>query len=183
MKVTSLFTAQLVIIFTFVLCVSGCMGVPEGTKPVSGFDLDPYLGKWYEIARLDHSFERGLSNVTAEYALRDDGGVRVLNRGYMEEDEEWSEADGVAYFVDDETVGQLKVSFFRPFYGSYNVIALDKESYKWSMVAGSDTEFLWILSREPSLDQVIIDQLLAQAESYGVKVDDLIFVDHSRYER
>ena len=155
------------------------MGVPEGTEPVTGFDLEPYLGKWYEIARLDHSFERGMSNVTAEYSLREDGGVRVINRGHLEKDDKWKEAEGKAYFVDDTSVGKLKVSFFGPFYGAYNVIALDKEAYQWSLVAGPDTEYLWILSRTPELDKSIVDQLLTQAESYGVEVEDLIFVDHS----
>lgn len=90
----------------------GCTSKPDGVEPVNYFDLEPYLGKWYEIARLDHSFERGLSNVTAEYRLREDGGVKVTNRGYSEEDQQWSEAEGKAYFVEDETVGHLKVSFF-----------------------------------------------------------------------
>ena len=161
------------------LGLAGCMGVPEGTEPVKGFDLEPYLGKWYEIARLDHSFERGMSNVTAEYSLREDGGVRVINRGYLEKDDKWKEAEGKAYFVDDTSVGKLKVSFFGPFYGAYNVIALDKEAYQWSLVAGPDTKFLWILSRTPGLDKTIVDQLLTQAKSYGVEVEDLIFVDHS----
>src|SRR5210317_638547 len=125
------------------LGLAGCMGVPEGTEPVMGFDLEPYLGKWYEIARLDHSFERGMSNVTAEYSLREAGGVRVINRGYLEKDDKWKEAEGKAYFVDDTSVGKLKVSFFGPFYGAYNVIALDKEAYQWSLVAGPDTKFLW----------------------------------------
>jgi apolipoprotein D and lipocalin family protein len=97
--------------------LSACTGAPEGVEVVSGFDLNRYLGTWYEIARLDHSFERGLSSITATYSLRDDGGVRVINRGYNAEEGEWDEAEGKAYFVGDEDVGQLKVSFFGPFYG------------------------------------------------------------------
>ena len=161
------------------LGLGGCMGVPEGTEPVLGFELEPYLGKWYEIARLDHSFERGMSNVTAEYSLREDGGVKVINRGYLEKGDKWKEAEGKAYFVDDTSVGKLKVSFFGPFYGAYNVIALDKEAYQWSLVAGPDTKFLWILSRTPGLDKTIVDQLLTQAKSYGDEVEDMIYVDHS----
>ncbi len=90
----------------------GCTSKPDGVEPVNNFELQPYLGKWYEIARLDHSFERGLSNVTAEYELREDGGVTVINRGYSEEDKEWTQADGKAYFVDGENTGHLKVMPF-----------------------------------------------------------------------
>jgi len=162
------------------LCLVGCLGVPDGARPVKGFELERYLGKWYEIARLDHSFERGLSNVTAEYSLREDGGVRVLNRGFKDSRNKWKDAEGKAYFVDDSSTGQLKVSFFGPFYGAYNVIALDKEDYQWSLVVGPDTDYLWILSRTPELDKDIIDQLLAEASSLGFNIEDLIFVNQEK---
>ena len=158
--------------------LSACTGAPEGVEPVSGFELDRYLGTWYEIARLDHSFERGLSNITANYSLRDDGGVRVINRGYNMEDGEWDEAEGKAYFVGDEDVGQLKVSFFGPFYGGYNVIELDKEGYQYSLVAGPDRSYLWILARSPDLDDAILERLLAKAGELGFPVGELIMVDH-----
>jgi len=160
--------------------LSSCMGVPDGVKPVQDFEIERYLGTWYEIARLDHSFERGLSSVTAEYSMRDGGGVRVMNRGFKDDSGKWKEAEGKAYFVDDETLGMLKVSFFGPFYGAYNVIALDKQDYQWSLVAGANTKYLWILSRTPELEQSIVDQLLAKAESHGFKTDELIFVDQQR---
>lgn len=163
-----------------VLGVSGCVGVPDGVQPVNGFELDRYLGKWYEIARLDHSFERGLSNVTAEYGLREDGGVRVVNRGFKSADGEWDEADGKAYFVDEPTVGMLKVSFFGPFYGAYNVIALDKQDYQWSMIAGPNRDYLWILSRKPHLEKEIYDELLARAASLGFDTSALIVVDQAK---
>lgn len=163
-----------------VLGMSGCVGVPDGVQPVNGFELDRYLGKWYEIARLDHSFERGLSNVTAEYGLREDGGVRVVNRGFKSADGEWDEADGKAYFVDEPTVGMLKVSFFGPFYGAYNVIALDKQDYQWSMIAGPNRDYLWILSRKPHLEKDIYDELLARAASLGFDTSALIVVDQAK---
>ena len=97
------------------LVLSACAGIPEGIEPVDNFELEPYLGTWYEIARLDHSFQRGMSNVTANYSLREDGGVAVLNRGYRVGKGEWDEAEGKAYFVGDPGIGQLKVSFFGPF--------------------------------------------------------------------
>lgn len=160
------------------MLLAGCTGAPEGVQPVSGFQLDRYLGTWYEIARLDHRFERGLSNVTATYSVRDDGGVKVINRGYNTEDEEWDEAEGKAYFVGDKDVGQLKVSFFGPFYGGYNVIALDKDGYQYSMVAGPDRSYLWILSRTPEMDPALLGSLIAKAEELGFPTDDLIRVEH-----
>jgi lipocalin len=115
------FVWGLMIAFLF----TGCVGVPKGVQPVQGFALDRYMGRWYEIARLDHSFERGLSHVTAEYSMRKDGGVRVLNRGYSENNKEWKSAEGKAYFVKSPDQGYLKVSFFGPFYGSYVVFELE----------------------------------------------------------
>ena len=157
----------------------GCMGVPEGASVVTGFELDRYLGTWYEIARMDHRFERGMSNVTANYSMRDDGGVRVLNRGYVVADEEWQDAEGKAYFVGDTDVGSLKVSFFGPFYGAYNVIELDQDSYQYAMVAGPDTDYLWILARTPDLDEQTVASLVDKARRLGFAVDELIYVDHS----
>ena len=158
--------------------LSACTGAPEGVEVVSGFDLNRYLGTWYEIARLDHSFERGLSSITATYSLRDDGGVRVINRGYNAEEGEWDEAEGKAYFVGDEDVGQLKVSFFGPFYGGYNVIELDQDGYQYSMVAGPDRSYLWILSRTPALEETIFERLVAKARELGFPTDELIIVEH-----
>ena len=158
--------------------LSACTGAPEGVEVVSGFDLNRYLGTWYEIARLDHSFERGLSSITATYSLRDDGGVKVINRGYDAEEGEWDEAEGKAYFVGDEDVGQLKVSFFGPFYGGYNVIELDKDGYQYSMVAGPDRSYLWILSRTPGMDSEVLQTLIAKARDLGFPTDELIMVEH-----
>lgn len=165
------------LLVTLALLVSACTGTPEGVKVVSGFELDRYLGTWYEIARLDHRFERGLSNVTATYNLRDDGGVRVINRGYNDEEKEWNEAEGKAFFVGDEDIGQLKVSFFGPFYGGYNIIELDKDGYQYSMVAGPDRSYLWILSRTPEMDPEVLQTLIAKARDLGFATDELIMVD------
>jgi len=162
------------------LCLVGCLGVPDGARPVDDFALDKYLGKWYEIARLDHSFERGLSNVTAEYSLRDGGGVKVINRGFKTDADKWKEAEGKAHFIGDPSIGELKVSFFGPFYGSYNVIALDEEAYQWSLVVGPDTKYLWILSRTPELDQEIVEQLLSKAGSLGFDTEKLIWVNQEQ---
>ena len=160
-----------------IFVLAGCTGVPEGVETVDGFELDRYLGTWYEIARLDHRFERGLSDVTATYSMRDDGGVRVVNRGRNEEGE-WDEAEGKAYFVDASDQGRLKVSFFGPFYGGYNVIELDKAGYQYSLVSGPDRSYLWILARTPELDQATLDRLVSKARDLGYPVDELIYVDH-----
>jgi apolipoprotein D and lipocalin family protein len=160
-----------------VLFLSGCVGIPTNVKPVDNFKLEKYLGKWYEIARLDHSFERGLTRVTAEYSLRDDGGVRVLNRGFSAKENRWKEAEGKAYFVRGSDEGYLKVSFFGPFYGSYIVFGLDHENYQYSLVCGPDNSYLWILARAPELDQEIKNRLLEKAGASGFDTSKLIFVN------
>jgi apolipoprotein D and lipocalin family protein len=151
--------------------------MPEGVRPVSGFELDRYLGTWYEIARLDHSFERGLSRVTAEYSLRDDGGVRVVNRGFDAASGEWKEAVGKAYFVNGNDVGYLKVSFFGPFYGAYVVFELDHENYGHAFISGPDTSYLWLLARTPSVSEDVIDRFVERSAALGFDTDSLIFVD------
>jgi apolipoprotein D and lipocalin family protein len=161
-----------------VLLLSGCMGIPENVSPVDGFKLEKYLGQWYEIARLDHSFERGLSRVTANYSLREDGGVRVLNRGYSEKDKSWKEAEGKAYFVQSPDQGYLKVSFFGPFYGSYIVFELDRENYQYAMVSGPDKSYLWLLARSPGMKKDLKDGLVTAAAKRGFDTSKLIFVDH-----
>jgi apolipoprotein D and lipocalin family protein len=162
----------------FALFLSGCVGVPDRVRPVDEFQVEKYLGKWYEIARLDHSFERGLTNVTAEYDVREDGGLRVVNRGYSAQGSKWKEAVGKAYFVNDPHQGFLKVSFFGPFYGSYIVLDLDHEGYQYSLVCGPNTSYLWILSRSPKLDDALINTLVAKAASLGFDTSKLIYITH-----
>jgi apolipoprotein D and lipocalin family protein len=158
----------------------GCAGIPKGVEPVTDFDLERYLGTWYEIARLDHRFERGLTDISATYRLRDDGGIDVVNRGYSVQSAEWKEATGKAYFVGDPHIGRLKVSFFGPFYGGYNIVALDHDNYEYAMIAGPNRSYLWILARKPHLPSKTIDRLTAKAEQLGFPVEDLIFVEHAR---
>lgn len=162
----------------FLAMLTGCVGKPANVQPVTNFQLDRYLGRWYEVARLDHSFERGLSKVSAEYSMRDDGGVRVINRGYNAEKGEWKEAEGKAYFVQTPDTGYLKVSFFGPFYGSYVVFALDQESYQYAMISGPDTDYLWILARQPVLEESVKTALIEKARNSGFATDQLIFVKH-----
>ena len=167
-----------VAILLFLLGLAGCTSVPEGVTPVTGFESERYLGTWYEIARFDHSFEDGLSRVTATYSKREDGGIRVLNKGYDAATGEWDEAEAKAYFVSDETTGHLQVSFFGPFYASYVIAELDKDNYQYSLVTGPDRSYLWILARQPTLSQDVLDELLSKAKSLGYATDEFIWVEH-----
>jgi len=181
LKVASFVYRRLAVVllsFLLLLTVNACVGIPDGVEPVTGVNLEKYLGTWYEIARLDHSFERGLSNVTATYSKRNDGGIRVINRGYNAEKQTWEEAEGKAYFVDDPNVGRLKVSFFGPFYGGYNIVELDKQNYQYSLVAGPNRSYLWILARQPSLDAATMKRLVTRATDLGFDTDQLIYVSH-----
>ena len=159
-----------------VALLSGCTGIPEGIKAVDGFDINRYLGVWYEVARLDHRFERGLETISATYTLREDGGVDVLNKGWDTKAGEWHQAQGKAYFVEQPDKGRLKVSFFGPFYGGYNIIELDKKDYAYSMVTGPDRSYFWILSRTKQLPEATMQALLEQAKALGFATDKLIFV-------
>lgn len=160
------------------IILTGCVGMPEKVTPVQQFDVHKYLGKWYEVARLDHSFERGLTNVSAEYSMREDGGVRVINSGYSSEKNAWKEAEGKAYFVEKTDQGYLKVSFFGPFYGAYVIFELDHEGYQYAFVSGPDLSYLWLLSRTPTVAQKVIDKFITQSKAIGFNTDELIFVSH-----
>ncbi|MEZ8196889.1 lipocalin family protein [Vibrio cortegadensis] len=166
------------ILFIVLLSLGGCLGMPQTIQPVRPFELNNYLGKWYEIARLDHSFERGLSKVTATYSMRSDGGVSVINRGYSADKNEWKEAEGKAYFVNSENEGYLKVSFFGPFYGSYVVFELEKENYDYAFVSGPNNDYLWLLSRTPMVSEAVKLKFERLAKKNGFAVEQLIYVEH-----
>lgn len=158
--------------------ILGCAApkAPAGVDPVRGFQLDRYLGTWHEVARLDHSFERGMELVTATYSLREGGGVRVLNKGYRTDKRTWKEAEGKAFFVGDSTVGFLKVSFFGPFYGSYVIFELDTASYGHAFVAGPDTSYLWLLSRSRTISDSLRIRFTSMAAARGFDTSALIWV-------
>ena len=164
------------IVFISLLFFS-CSTIPKGVTAVKNFDKTKYLGKWYEIARLDFRFERNLNNTTAEYSLNPDGTINVLNKGYNTKTKEWESVTGKAKFIDDEKVAMLKVSFFGPFYSGYNVIALDDE-YKYALVAGKNLEYLWILSRTTTLPEDVKKKYLDLAQSVGYKINELLWVRH-----
>jgi len=170
-----------IITFLLLFALPGCSSIPSGVQAVRDFDINRYQGRWYEIARLDHSFERGLSNVSATYTLRKDGGIDVLNKGFDKQSNQWKQIKGRAYFVKDKTVGRFKVTFFWPFYGGYNIIGLDKENYSYAMICGPNRSYLWILAREKTLSKPVMDNLLKTAENLSFKTNNLIFVEHSQH--
>jgi apolipoprotein D and lipocalin family protein len=167
--------AAVCILFLF----SGCSTIPKGATAVSNLDKAKYLGKWYETARFDFAFEKDLNNTTAEYTVRQDGYIGVLNKGYNYKKNKWEEARGKARFRGSDTVGELEVSFFGPFYGAYNIIALDPD-YKYALIAGSSTKYLWILSREKTIPDDVKQNYLTAAESLGYDTERLIWVEHNK---
>lgn len=162
--------------FLFPLLFGSCTSIPQGATAVQDFELDSYLGKWYEIARLDFRFERGLDNTTAEYSLNKDGSLKVDNRGRRTRTGEYEQAIGKAKFVGDPSVAMLKVSFFGPFYSGYNVIMLD--DYEYALIAGASLDYLWILSRTTTIPDEIKARYLAKARELGYKTEDLVWVQH-----
>ncbi len=155
------------------LLSGGCLGYPHNIEPVDNFDLDRYLGTWYEIARLDHPFERGLQQVSAEYSLRRDGGIRVVNSGYDMQEKKWRQAEGRASFVEDADRGYLKVSFFGPFYASYVIFHLD---YEQAWITSSTTSYLWYLSRTPTVSAAKLRRFENEVSRLGFNTEELIYV-------
>ena len=162
------------------LLVGGCTGHPDGVVPVNPFDIERYKGEWFEIMRLDHSFERGLTNVTARYTLREDGSVGVRNRGFDRKSCRWKDADGRAVFQAGTDTASLSVTFLWPFAGGYHVFALDQQDYGWALVAGPARDYLWILARRPDLDPEIRSRLVDTARRAGFPVNELILVEHAK---
>jgi apolipoprotein D and lipocalin family protein len=176
-KMTTRNSTYLIFMMVVLTGFYSCASIPKGATAVTPFDKEKYLGKWYEIARLDFRFERNLNNTTAQYSINENGSIRVDNQGYNTIKGEWNQAIGKAKFVGDENTAMLKVSFFGPFYGGYNVIALDNE-YKYALVAGESLKYLWILSRETTIPDDIKERYLKIAGEIGYNVPDLIWVKH-----
>ena len=156
-----------------ILFLAGCMGIPRGVTVVDNFVLDRFLGTWYEVARIDTSFEKDLEQVSALYTIAEDGSVKVLNKGYDRKKREVQTIEGRGVFVGDTHKGALKVSFFGPFYASYNIIALDKVGYRWAMVCGRDPAYFWILSKDPEMEPKLLKELVIRAKSLGFDTEHL----------
>ena len=169
---------KIIPLLTALLFISGCLGMPKSVAPVKDFQLDNYLGQWYEIVRLDHSFERGLQQVTAEYKLQDDGSVSVTNRGFNTNSGKWKQSIGKARFVDQRDEGYLKVSFFGPFYGSYVVFELDKQ-YRYAFVSGPNLSYLWLLSRQKTVPPEVKQRFIKKSRELGFDTGQLIWVEQN----
>jgi apolipoprotein D and lipocalin family protein len=173
--------SALVLSAFLLFALTGCSSTtpPPGIAAVTPFDLARYEGRWYEVARLDHSFERGMTDVSATYQRQSDGSVRVVNRGFDTDKNDWRQAEGKAKFIGDANTASLKVSFFGPFYGGYHVAALDAD-YQWALVVGPDRSYCWILSRTRQLPPGVREQLTARASALGIDTQALIWVTHHR---
>ncbi len=161
------------------IIINSCaVGIPEKANAVQNFDSERYLGKWYEIARFDFKFEKNMNQVTATYSKNPDGTIKVDNKGYDYVKNEWKESIGEAKFVKSENEARLKVSFFKPFWAGYNVIDLE-ENYKYALVAGKSLDYLWILSREKTIPDIIKTRFLEKAKSIGYDTSRLIWVEQN----
>lgn len=177
MKTISLMLVGILSVFSAYGCekISGTNPIDNST--VSALDLNRYLGTWYEIARYDHSFERGLVGCVANYSLREDGLIKVVNSGYKESlDGKYSESIGKARRPDDAVPGKLQVAFFLNFWGDYYVLELDPD-YRFVLVGSKTDKYLWILSRTPKMEQEDLDSLLILAEERGYDLSKLIWVE------
>jgi len=144
---------------------------------VRNFNLERYVGLWYEIARLPHPFEEGISHATATYGIYPDHTVSVVNRGYRDSANKWVEIHGAARMKADPNVGELEVSFFRPFLSRYRIIYIDN-NYNCVMITSNRLNRLWIMARSPHLESETLANLCRQAKSWGFDTSKLIFVDH-----
>ncbi|MDQ8185338.1 lipocalin family protein [Pelagicoccus sp. SDUM812002] len=166
------------LVWLFAAPLASAKTPPEGVVPVDNFNLERYLGLWYEVARTDNRFERGLDSVTAEYTLKEDGSITVFNRGWDEKKQKWDEVNGRGYKIGDPDKGTMKVTFFWPFYAGYHVFELDHEGYQYALVSGDNHSYMWILARTPQLPQGTLDMLLKEAEEAGFDTDELVWLDH-----
>lgn len=170
---------SLIVVTGIIILFNSCASIPQKAKPVENFEVNRYLGTWYEVARFDFRFEKDLDNTSANYTLDKKGNVIVLNSGYNFVKNKWSKADGLAKFRGDKNIAALKVSFFGPFYSGYNVIALD-ENYQYALIAGKNLDYLWILSRTKELPEEIKTEYLKIAEEIGYDTSRLIWIKHDK---
>lgn len=174
-----IFLAAALLSVTGALIFTSCSHIPEKAKPVADFDANRYLGTWYEIARFDYRFEKDLDNVAARYSLLENGDIKVFNSGYDYVKNEWKSSTGSARFRGDKNTAALKVTFFKPFYSGYNVIALDND-YRYALVAGKNLDYLWLLSKEKTMPEEIKKQYLKKAEEIGYDISGLVWVKHDK---
>lgn len=161
------------VLFLFAFLISACSSKNPPLATVEKVELNKYLGTWYEIARYEHYFEKDCKNVTANYSMFDEQTIKVVNKCTNINTNEKKEATARAYAVDD-TNSKLKVSFFRPFYGDYWVLVLDK-NYEYVVVGTPSREYLWILARTSKIDEKLKNELLEKIKTLGFDTQKLIW--------
>lgn len=159
-----------IFLFLFVMFLSGCTEIKVAGIP--DFNPDRYLGKWYEIARLNHPFEVNMDSVTAEYSLMEDGMIKVVNRGYNTKKMKWEDAEARA--VPTEIPGQFKVYFIPIIAGNYKIAYLS-EDYSLAVVSGGTKKFLWFLARDKKISKEDLDRMLSVAAVLGYDTSKLIY--------
>jgi len=174
MKKNAILISASIVLIMFISCKTGKNNM---FTPVGEFNVEKYMGTWYEIVRFPHSFEKDLTDVTATYTIINDNKVEVLNKGLKFGKEKT--AKGKAKFAGDKDKGHFKVSFFGPFYADYIILELDKENYNYALVTSSSYNYLWILARTPQLDDEILNKLLKTAEDTGFDLSKKIKVSHN----
>ena len=165
---------------TLLLTLAGCASVSSGMQPlktVDSVDVQKYLGRWYEIARFQHGFEKNIVGATAEYSLRPDGRIQVVNSGFKKNlDGRYSEVKAVAWVPDSSKPGALKVKFFNLFTSDYLIFGLDQDKYSWALVGGDSRDFLWFLSRTPTVTNDLLEKMKSIAVSQGYDLSGLYLV-------
>jgi len=181
MKQITVFTI-LIVGLTFL----GCGASKNASKkfkttisPVKNFKVESYMGHWYEVARLDFKFQKGLDNCAAFYSLNENGSVKVINSGFRDEKNKWEYAKGKAKFRGEKNLGELKVSFFGPFYSDYNVVAI-ADNYKYALVFGKNLDYMWILSRTKQIPDSIREDFTNIARNAGYDVSNLLWANHDK---
>ena len=165
--------------FAAITLFSSCsVKVPDYVEPVKNFDAKDYEGKWYEIARFDFKYEKDMNQVTAQYTLQEDGSIEVINRGYDYIKNEWKEKKGKAKFNGPEDQGALKVSFFGPFYAGYNVVMMEPD-YQTALVFGEKRDYIWFLSRKPTLSEETKQKFIDKAKEAGYDLNRLVWTEHN----
>ena len=176
MKFRSLSLARM----TLMLGLAGCASVPGGAQPldtVDSVDVQRYLGRWYEIARFQHGFEKSTLGATAEYSLRPDGRIQVVNSGFKKAlDGKYTEVKAVAWVPDSSKPGALKVKFFGLFTSDYLIFGLDQEKYSWALVGSNERDFVWFLSRTPTVSDDLLAKMKAIAVAQGYDLSGLYLV-------
>ena len=178
----SFFKILIIFLTFFIYSMSYSWKGQEKKYGISEFQSEKYLGKWYEIVRKDHKFEKGLSNVTAQYEELGNNKIKVTNTGYDEKNEKVKTVVGKAKIKYKTVENILKVSFFWPFYADYIIMDYDRDNYEYALIRGRSDKYLWILSRTPVLDKEIVSNLLEKAEKDGVELNNLIYVKHEKSE-